>query len=105
LNHEGHEGLEEKEGAKKPSVRTLETTVLESFRDSRELFCATALLKQGSFSRQERRERKGVSSRVDRARDLRKISPFGRNDNPVTLASFARDNPVFGCGVAALGAS
>ena len=36
------------------------------------------------------------------ARDLRKISPFGRNDNarPLRLGVFAGDLPVFGCDAA-----
>jgi len=46
----------------------------------------------------------GLSSRAN-ARDLRKISPFGRNDNALFLCglcAFARDIPSFGCGFAAL---
>src|SRR5262249_60105460 len=50
-------------------------------------------------------DEQGMSSRAN-ATDLRKISPFGRNDNVIFLrglCAFARDIPSFGCGSAVLG--
>jgi hypothetical protein len=72
---------------------------------------ARGYLKQGFARAKTPSDGQGPSSRAN-ARDLRKISPFGRNDNAFLLCgsfdvaqdmlcAFARDIPSFGCGFAA----
>ena len=64
----------------------------------------TKALGVGNSSRQGAKSQSdghGPSSRAN-ARDLRKISPFGRNDNPVSFAAFASLREIFRDLVAAL---
>jgi hypothetical protein len=63
-------------------------------------------IEEGNSGRLETRQRKNTKFDImAHARDLRKISPLGRNDNPFSFAAFAslREIIRLGCGSAALG--
>ena len=90
------------------NLRELSITILESFRRLRK-FSGRSNSRTRRFARAKtpssQSDGQGLSSRAN-ARDLRKISPFGRNDKvrPLRLCcAFARGIPTFGCGSIALG--